>query len=65
MQAKLIANDGNELVIQVKVKMMNNLVESECMILDACDQVGQLATLHALKKFGHYAAFLNNAQLSQ
>jgi hypothetical protein len=51
MKAELIAHDGVELTIQVKVKITGSLFEAERTILDACNEVGQLATLQALKKF--------------
>ena len=51
MKAELIAHDGEELTIQVKVKITGSLFEAEHAILDACNEVGQLATLHALKRF--------------
>lgn len=60
MKARLIAHTGEELTIQVKVKIAGSLFETECTILEACDKVGQLATLHALKKFGNYSVFLKN-----
>jgi len=51
MKAERIAHDGEELTIQVKVKITGSLFEAEHTILDACNEVGQLATLHALKRF--------------
>ena len=51
MKAELIAHDGEELTLQVKVKITGSLFEAEQAILDACNEVGQLATLHAIKRF--------------
>ena len=51
MIAEVIAHDGDELTIQVKVKITGSLLEAEHTILDACNEVGQLATSHAIKKF--------------
>ena len=50
MKAELIAHDGTELTIQVKVNITGSLFEAERTILDACNEVGQLATLHAIKR---------------
>ena len=49
--AKIIAHDENELTIQVKVKLTGSLMEMENTILDACNEVGCLATGEALKQF--------------
>ncbi|MDD5631893.1 MAG: hypothetical protein PHI13_07710 [Methylococcales bacterium] len=51
MMAEVIAHDGDELTRQVKVKITGSLLEAEHIILDACKEVGQLATSHAIKKF--------------
>ena len=51
MITKVIAHDGDELTIQVKVKITGSLFEAEHTILDACNEVGQLATSYAIKKF--------------
>ena len=51
MKVELIAHDGEELTLQVKVKITGSLFEAEQAILDACNEVGQLATLHAIKRF--------------
>ena len=51
MIAEVIAHDGDELTIQVKVKITGSLLEAEHTILDACNEMGQLATSHAIKKF--------------
>jgi hypothetical protein len=51
MKAEIIAHDGEELTIQVKVKMTGSLLEVEGVILDACNEVGKLSTSQAIKKF--------------
>ena len=51
MIAEVISHDGEVLTIQVKVKITGSLLEAEHTILDACNEVGQLATAHAIKKF--------------
>jgi hypothetical protein len=51
MTAEIIKSDGDELTIQVKVKIAGSLFEAEHVILDACNEVGKLATSQAIKKF--------------
>ena len=51
MIAKIIRSDDDELTIQVKVKITGSLFEAEHAILDACNEVGKLATSQAIKKF--------------
>lgn len=51
MTAEIIKSDGDELIIQVKVQITGSLFEAEHAILDACNEVGALATSHAIKKF--------------
>jgi hypothetical protein len=51
MTAEIIKSDGDELTIQVKVKISGSLFEAEHVILDACNEVGKLATSQAIKKF--------------
>ncbi len=51
MTAEIITSDGDELTIQVKVKIAGSLFEAEHAILDACNEVGTLATSQAIKKF--------------
>jgi hypothetical protein len=51
MTAEIIKSDGDELTIQVKVKIAGSLFEAEQAILDACNEVGKLATSQAIKKF--------------
>jgi hypothetical protein len=50
MKAELIAHDGEELTIQIKVKITGSLFETEHLILDACNQVGQLASFSCYAK---------------
>ena len=42
--AKITQIDGDELTIEVKVKITGTLFESEQEILDACNEVGNTAT---------------------
>ncbi len=49
--SKIIAHDENELTIQVTVKLTESLLEMENSILDACNDIGCLATGEALKNF--------------
>ena len=49
--AKIIAYENEELTIQVKVKLTGSLFEMENAILDACNEMGSLATIEALKRF--------------
>lgn len=49
--AKIIAHSENELTLQVTVKLTGSLMEMENSILDACNDMGCLATNEALKKF--------------
>ncbi len=49
--AKIIARQGNELTIQVKVTIEGSLLDAENMIQNACNEVGLLATEEALKNF--------------
>jgi len=51
LMQRLIAHDREELTIQIKVKITGSLIEAEQTILDACNEVGRLATSHAIKKF--------------
>jgi hypothetical protein len=51
MTAEIIKSDSDELTIQVKVKITGSLFEAEHAILDACNEVGKLATSQAIKKF--------------
>ena len=49
--AKITQIDGDELTIEVKVRITGTLLESEQAILDACNEVGNTATGYAIKKF--------------
>jgi len=48
---EIIARNGDELTIQVTVKLSGSLMEMENTILDSCNEVGCLATTEALQKF--------------
>ena len=47
--AEIIAHNGNELTIQVTIKLTGSLLEMENTILDSCNEMGCLATTEALK----------------
>jgi len=49
--AKIITRNGNELTIQVTIKLIGSLLEMENTILDSCNEIGCLATTEALQKF--------------
>jgi hypothetical protein len=49
--AEIITRNGNELTIQVTIKLTGSLLEMENTILDSCNEIGCLATTEALKKF--------------
>ena len=49
--AKVVANKGNELTLQVTVKISGSLMEMENAILDGCNEMGSLATAEVLQKF--------------
>ena len=49
--AKVVAYEGNELTLQVTVKISGSLMEMENAILDGCNEIGSLATAEALQKF--------------
>jgi hypothetical protein len=49
--ARITQIDGDELTIEVTVKITGTLLESEQAILDACNEVGKTATGYAIKKF--------------
>jgi hypothetical protein len=49
--AKIITRNGNELTIQVTIKLIGSLLEMENTILDSCNEIGRLATTEALQKF--------------
>ena len=49
--AEIIACNGNELTIQVTIKLTGSLLEMENTILDSFNEMGCLATTEALKRF--------------
>jgi len=49
--AKIIEQKGKKLTLQVSIELNGSLMEIENGILDACNEVGCLATEEALKKF--------------
>ena len=44
VMAKILARQGNELTIQVKVTIEGSLLDAENMIQNACNEVGLLAS---------------------
>lgn len=48
---KIVTQEGNALIIQTKIKLTGSLLDMENSILDACNEVGSLATTQALKRF--------------
>jgi hypothetical protein len=51
MTAEIVKHDGEEITIQVKVKLTGSLFEAEQAILNACNEVETLATSQAIKQF--------------
>lgn len=49
--AKIIEQKGKKLTLQVSIELSGSLMDIENTILDACNEVGCLATKEALKKF--------------
>jgi len=49
--AEIIARIGDELTIQVTMKLSGSFMEMENTILDGCNEMGCLATTEALQKF--------------
>ena len=49
--AKIIARIGDQLTIQVTMKLSGSFMEMENTILDGCNEMGCLATTEALQKF--------------
>ena len=49
--AEIITRKGNELTIQVTVKLSGSLLEMENTILDCCNEIGCLATTETLQEF--------------
>jgi hypothetical protein len=48
---QLIVRNGNELTIEVKVKIDGSLLEAEDSIQNMCNEVGLLATTNSLDNF--------------
>jgi hypothetical protein len=51
MAAELIARNGDEVTIQVKVNLSGTMLEAEERIQAACNDAGMLASAEALKRF--------------
>lgn len=49
--AKIVEQKGNKLILQTTVELTGSLMEIENCILEACNEMGCLATEEALKKF--------------
>lgn len=49
--AKIIKQEGNELTLEIKVRLDSSFFESEKNILDACNELGNIATEKALEQF--------------
>jgi hypothetical protein len=49
--AKIIARNGDEITLQVTLKLSGSLLEMENIILDGCNELGCAATVEALKRF--------------
>ncbi len=49
--SEVVAHEGNQLTLQVTVTLTGSLMEMEKAILDGCNEMGGLATAHALQKF--------------
>ena len=49
--AEIVARNGNDLTIQVTIKLTGSLMEMENTILDSFNEMGCLATTEALKIF--------------
>lgn len=49
--AEIIAHHGNEVTLQVTLKLSGSLLEMEDVILDGCNELGCVATTEALKRF--------------
>lgn len=49
--AEIVARNGNDLTIQVTIKLIGSLMEMENTILDGCNEIGCLATTEVLKIF--------------
>jgi len=44
--AEIIARSGNELTIQVTIKLTGSLLEMENTILDSCNEIGGLVSVN-------------------
>ena len=51
IMAKIVSHEGNELTLQMTVKLRGSLMNMEKTILDGCNEMGGLATAEALQKF--------------
>lgn len=49
--AQIISQNGKKLTIQVAIELKGNIMEMEENIMDACNEIGNLATEEALKQF--------------
>lgn len=49
--AKIVAYEGNELTLQVTIKLTGSLMDMEKAILNGCNEIGSKATEEALHKF--------------
>ena len=49
--AEIVAHEENKLTLQVTVTLTGSLMEMEKAILDGCNEMGGLATAHALQTF--------------
>jgi hypothetical protein len=50
--ASVVSVDGDEITLEVKVKLSGSMLESEESILAALKEAGRLATGKALERFG-------------
>ena len=49
--AEIISRTGDELTLQVKIKLSGQLMDMEKSILSGCNDLGSLATAEAIKEF--------------
>lgn len=49
--AEIVARNGDEITLQVTLKLSGSLLQMENIILDGCNELGCAATVEALKKF--------------
>ena len=49
--SEIVARNGNEITLQVTVKLTGSFMEMENAILDGCNEIGSLATAEALQRF--------------